>query len=112
MKVIDRGYVRIKALTLFLVILAVLCPLAASADDLSYQLPQTNSGNPPTPPTYQYVGGILKYDNGGTAPDDDLISSIPNSPEPSTVFLLGLGLAGLAGAEYGKKKLNLRKGKS
>lgn len=66
---------------------------------IEYFIPTGSFGTPALPFPISFVGKIV-YDNGGTAPDDEIIGSLAIVPEPSSMLLFGgalLGVLGLGG---------------
>jgi len=77
---------------------------AGTSSVLEYFIPTGSFGTPagvPFPASFQGKG---VYDNGGTAPDDELFTTASVVPEPSTMMLIGTSLLGLAGGRkfFGK----------
>ena len=68
---------------------------------IEYFIPTGTFGTPPLPFPVTFVGKIV-YDNGGTAADDEVVGSLPQVPEPGTLFLLGSGLLSMLG--FGVRK--------
>lgn len=69
-------------------------PVDGSNSVIEYFIPSGSFGTPVAPFPATFVGKIV-YDNGGTAPDDEVVGTL--IPEPSSMMLLGGALFGAFG---------------
>lgn len=73
----------------------------SAGDVLEYFIPSAAFNTPHVPFPTTFIGAIV-YDNGNSAPDDEVIGSIA-VPEPSTMLLFGGALLGMLGIRSRKK---------